>query len=298
VAAKLAGSLPVAWHVRNALRGREFSKWHTRQTIALCTWLSRIVPEKIIYNSHKGLTTHQDFGYAADKSVMIPNGFDTATLRPSPRSRIAMRSELDIPPDAPVVGLAGRFHPFKQHEVFVRAAGRIHKELPGAHFVMFGNDVTWQNQRLVGWINTAGIGHACRLLGRRDDVARLFAGIDVTVSSSAPGEGFPNVIGEAMACGVPCVVTESGDSPQIVGSTGRVVPRPDPDLLARACLGILTLCPVARRELGMRARRRVERNYDIPQIASRHLDVWLDLCDRRRHTFRPGANLESKPRAA
>src|SRR5207244_5800392 len=127
---------------------------------------------------------------------------------------------------------------------------------PDARFVLCGKDVTVENEQLRAWIEAAGLADAVHLLGQRDDVPRLMASFDVLVSSSI-GEGLPNAIGEAMACGTPCVVTDVGDCATIVGDTGRVVGPSDPGALAGAVVEVLDLPETQRSALGSAARERV-----------------------------------------
>jgi len=107
---------------------------------------------------------------------VIPNGFDLEKIKPDPDARASVRQELGIPLDAPLIGIAARFHPQKDHRNFVRAAARLHKQNVHIHFLLCGLDITWQNSQLSGWIETAGIRDCCHLLGVRQDMTRLFAG--------------------------------------------------------------------------------------------------------------------------
>src|SRR6266478_5610998 len=116
-------------------------------------------------------------------------------------------------------------------------------------------DISWQNSQLAGWIESAGIREHCHLLGQREDVSRLFAAMDIATTASR-SEAFPVVIGEAMACGTPCVVTDVGDSGLIVGETGTVVPPGDPHALAEAWRKLIAAGPVVRHCLGLAGRRR------------------------------------------
>jgi glycosyltransferase involved in cell wall biosynthesis len=126
----------------------------------------------------------------------------------------------------------------------------------------------------VRWIGESGHGDRFSLLGRREDVPSVLNACDVVVSSSAYGEGFPNVIGEAMACGVPCVVTDVGDSRSIVGATGTVVAPEDAGALSAAVLELLAASPAARSDLGEGARLRIAAEFDIGVIAERYRALW------------------------
>jgi len=159
----------------------------------------------------------------------------------------------------------------------VRAAARLAKRMPNVQFVLCGTDVTWENRELVGWIEEHGLRDSFSLLGRRDDITSVMSAFDVAVLSSATGEAFPNVVGEAMSCGVPCVVTRVGDSAEIVGNTGIAVPIESPEELAEGCEEILSLSAERREELGQRARNRVEQQYSLEATAENYLDVYQSV---------------------
>jgi glycosyltransferase involved in cell wall biosynthesis len=181
--------------------------------------------------------------------------------------------------------LVARVHHQKDHRNFVTAAGIVHRRRPDIHFMLCGDDVSWQNHALVEWIDEAGIRDQCRLLGPRDDIARLLAALDVASSSSCTGEAFPMAVGEAMACGVPCVVTDVGDSAYLVGDTGLVVSPRDSAALANAWLKLLELSSENRRELGLAARTRVQSEFNVTTIAARYEEVYHSVLDRQPSRF-------------
>jgi len=188
-----------------------------------------------------------------------------------------LRSELGIPGSSVVVGLVARFDPQKDHHNFVKAASLVCKVHPGVHFLLCGDGVDHRNEELAGWIDSTGFKERFHLLGRIDDVPRVMSALDVLVSSSSFGEGFPNVVGEAMACGVPCVVTEVGDSARIVGDCGVVVPPRAPELLAEGLIRLIFVAVGRRRELGYHARRRVVGGFSLPVVANRYASLYRSL---------------------
>ena len=176
-----------------------------------------------------------------------------------------------------MIGLVGRFHPQKDHQNFVRAAKFLISMRSSVHFVLCGEGVTWDNRELVAWIDQAGIRANCRLLGRREDVPQLMASFDLATSSSCFGESFANVVSEAMSCGVPCVVTDVGDSAYIVGPTGIVVPPRDATALARAWGRMLDLGQEELILTGLQARQRIKDNFDLPQIVDRYQTLFEEM---------------------
>lgn len=268
--AKMLG-IPVIWGVRHGDL-KPGDNPITRITRRICAFLSWSVPRAVVCNSESSIQIHIRAGYAPEKFVHIPNGFDLARFRPDPVAREALRQELGIPPEAPTVGLVARFHPHKDHATFVSAAAMIRRQRSSVHFVLCGDGADWGNSELAGIIDREGVRPAFRLLGRRDHLETVYPGLDVACLSSVT-ESFPNVIGEAMACEVPCVATDCGDVRELIGGTGRVVPVRNPAALAGAVLELLALDSGAARELGAAARSRVKGTYDIETVARRFAEL-------------------------
>ena len=277
VAAKVARRKGVVWGVRQSSVDRRNFKKSTFRIMKACSKLSGWLPSRIVCCSETSRVVYREFGYAPEKMVVIPNGFDTELYRPDATARQVVRREINVPEDTPLIGVVGRFHAQKDHETFVRAAGILHMRVPEVRFLLCGEGVTWENGQLADWIREASLTEHCHLLGRRDDMPRVDAALDLLTLSSSFGEGFPNAVGEAMACGVPCAVTDVGDSATIVGDTGRSVPPRNPQALAEAMLGILELGPEGRKRLGLAARRRVVEHYSIASISEQYHRLYSEL---------------------
>jgi glycosyltransferase involved in cell wall biosynthesis len=280
LAARVAG-IPVAWGVHNSrLRGNAAGKG-LRAVIWTCARVSRWLPACIVCVAESSRTAHVEIGYPDRKMTVIPNGFDLAQFRPNPEARLRMRSELNIGADDPVVLIAGRFVPLKNHRLFVEAAGIVADRIPNAQFVMAGDGLDEANAELTSRV--AGTGHRARfrLLGRRSDMADLLAAADV-VALTSNTEAFPLVIGEAMATGVPCVSTDVGDARALIADTGRVVPVGDTLRFATALLELIELPDERRRALGCAARARMEAEFDLGRIAAQYDALWHALATGER----------------
>ena len=281
LAARMAGISAVGWCIRNSNLDRDKTKSSTRAVVRLCASLSRWVPSRILSCSEQARQVHVECGYAAEKMIVVPNGFDLGRFKPDKDARKRVRDELGLDADTPLVGLIGRFDPQKNHAGFFEAAGRLHRRMPHAHFVLAGQGVDSSNAALTQAIIQAGVLANTHLLGLRNDMPELMAAMDVLASSSY-GEAFPNVLGEAMACGVPCVVTDVGDSAYIVGDTGRVVASGDMTGLAAALEELLALPPAEKSALGERARARVAEYFEIGGVVRRYEDFYEGLLANTR----------------
>lgn len=282
IAARLVTAAPVVWGLHNSNLDPRTTKWTTRAIVWSCARLSRRVPRRILSCSQAAMRVHRDLGYDAGRMVVIPNGFDLVRFQPNRGYYAAIRDELGVAADAVLVGLVARWHPQKDHRNFIAAAALVARRRPDTCFVLAGTDVTDTNPELRGLIRQSGVAARFRLLGTRADMPRLNAALDCAVTSSKSGEAFPLVIGEAMASGVPCVVTDIGDSALMVGETGRVVPPGDPGALAVAIESLLALPQDERRALGAAARARIRGDYALPVIAGRYQSLYRALVAQDR----------------
>jgi glycosyltransferase involved in cell wall biosynthesis len=282
LAARAVCGAPVVWGIRGSFDPVK-SKRHMIWTARTCAALSTVIPRAIVSCSTALAETHADLGYDARRMRVIPNGFDTSVYLPDITARASVREELRIAPETPLVGHLARWDPQKDHVGFVEAALRVAQLHPGAHFVMCGAGIDDRNAAIVAPIRRSGAGERFHLLGRREDAQRVTAALDVLVSSSIYGEGFPNVLGEAMACAVPCVATDVGDSAMVVGDTGRVTPAHDPVALSSAIVALLELGPKGRSELGRAARRRVEERFALHRVVAGFESLYEEVTDDVRH---------------
>jgi len=271
---------PVLWNLRCAeLRPRDASK-SLFMILPLLARLSRYT-DAVIVNSAAGKRAHEALGYRPNRWEIIPNGFDTDEFRPSKNARDKIRHSLGLSDSRRIVGLVARYHPMKDHETFIRAAGALCRKRDDTHFVLLGTGVDRTNAGLMAMIERERVGDRVHLLGERRDVGDITASFDVATCSSY-SEGFPNVVGEAMACGVPCVVTDVGDSADVVGETGFVVPLKNPEDMADAWDRLLSLGESERKKLGDAARRRVSERYSMEAVMARYERLYESIITKEQ----------------
>jgi glycosyltransferase involved in cell wall biosynthesis len=235
-------------------------------------------PQAVICNSRAGREFHAAFGYRPRHWVDIPNGVDTARFRPRPEARRELRQEIGVGPDELVVGWVARFHPMKDLPTFLRAARLFANVNPNAHFFICGDGFDRSNREVMALIAQVELINQVHLLGVRNDMEAVYPAFDVLALSSAYGEGFPNVLIEAMACGVPCVATDVGDSRVIVADTGLIVPPGDADALARGWT-IATAASEARM-MAQRARARAVDQFGIDRVCLLYETLYRELSQR------------------
>jgi glycosyltransferase involved in cell wall biosynthesis len=277
VVVRLFFNIPIVWGIRHSNLDPKNDKPTTISIAKICANLSYSIPRKIISCSEVGRKIHISLGYDPNKIQVIPNGFDCLTWQPSSQARLQLREELEISSQTLLIGIVARFHPQKDHATFLEAAAILHAEMPTVHFVMCGRDIHWNNLEIVKRIEEAGIKNSCHLLGQREDIYKITAALDVASSSSSYGEGFPNVIGEAMSCGVPCVVTDVGDSGWILGNTGIVVPPKNPQALADAWKQLLLLTREERKQLGLAARKRILADFSLDSVCLQYDNLYSEV---------------------
>lgn len=269
----------VCWNVRQSLDAMALEKRGTKAVMQALRWWSGS-PKAIIYNSRRALAQHQAYGFSAQRSLVIPNGFDPDRWRPDPVARTDWRGRLGLAPDEVVLGYVGRYHPVKDIPTFLRACSMALDAVPHFRVAMVGEGLTVENAAITENIAPALRGRI-RLMGAQSDIERIMPAFDMLCLSST-AEGFPNVIGEAMASGLPCVATDVGDCAELLGGTGLIVPPGDPGPMAKA-IRELAETDVARRvEMGKAARDRIVAAYGIDTTVRAYMGLYDSIMKREK----------------
>lgn len=247
------------WGVRNSeLNLNEYGR-ALRWSIAACAYWSHR-PDAVIANSVSGREAHRRLGYQPRVFSVIPNGIDTHRYRPDPAARVRIRAELGLSDDTPLVIHAGRRDPMKDHESLIRVA----VAMPNIRFIMVGSGT----ESLRPPSNVIA-------LGLRHDMPALYAAADVALSTSAFGEAFSNVLGEAMASGIPVVTTAVGDAPYIVGETGFMVQPRDIAAMTGAIHRVVAMTTPEREQRGASCRERIQTFFSRERMIASFDDLHL-----------------------
>jgi glycosyltransferase involved in cell wall biosynthesis len=261
-------SVKVVWGIRTAKRDLRAYDWLTRLGPKIERTFSAFA-DLIVANSEAARRVSIEYGLDAGRIVVIPNGIDCERFRPDPAGGARLREEWGIAAGAPVVGIVARLDPVKGHPTFLRAAARLAGRVPGARFVCVGRGRSPYREELAALAQELGVAGQVIWAGEREVTSAVYSAFDVTVLSSNDGESFPNTIAESMACGTPCVATDSGDLRAIVGDTGAVVAPGEPDALAAAVEEVLSRVRAPGSDAGRRARARIEEQYSVPVLVAR-----------------------------
>jgi glycosyltransferase involved in cell wall biosynthesis len=211
-------------------------------------------PDAIVTNSQSGQDVHTKLGYTPRQWVRIPNGIDTDLFQSNPFLRKELRLALDIPEDAIVVGMLGRVDPMKDHSTFLKAMEALSQSSKNLYCVLAGKgteEATWP-------ITPPRL----RRLGIWENAPEFLNSLDIMVLSSL-GEGFPNVVGEAMACEIPAIVTDVGDAAILVQTPEQIISPGDVDGLTLALKRLLALSSAKRKAIGQKSRQRVLNSYSL-----------------------------------
>ncbi len=255
----------VVWGVRASHYDFRIYDRLFRLMFRMTCWLAERA-DLIIANSEAGRAYHVAHGYPAGRMVVIPNGIDTERFQPDAERRERQRKAWGVEKDQLLIGIVGRLDPMKDHPTFLRAAALVAERLPGVRFVCVGDGPTEYRSELEALAGACGVADRTRWVPVADDLVAAYNALDLLTSVSTSGEGFSNVIGEAMACGRLCVVTDVGDSVGVVGDCGIVVPNGDPAALADGWRRALKwLADPTRPD----PRRRIQDEFGVERLVSR-----------------------------
>lgn len=275
LAARLAGCCAIVWGIRSTAIPQGILSV-TYWLVRLCAIFSHFVPHRIICCANSAKAAHLKLGYAAHKMIMIPNGYDFSVYDSCLLTRVKARQQLGFADDEIVIGAVGRFDPLKDFYNFVAAASKLVAMGSKVKFLMVGRNLEWSNPTLRGWIEAVGLAKNFQLVGEQSDVPYFFSAMDIFCLSSE-NEAFPNVVVEAMAMGLPCVVTRAGDAADILGIDDFVVPVKDSISLAGALLRICDLNPEERRKIGESGAKKVREDYGIENIRQKYEEVYSEI---------------------
>jgi glycosyltransferase involved in cell wall biosynthesis len=280
VMAKLAGVKAICWGIRHSDLVPGITKRSTIWVAKACGVLSSVVPSRIVSCSKNAVEVHRKLRYAAMKFVVVPNGYNLSLLTPDAEARARVRVEWGIDDDMPLFGMVARFDPQKDHANLIAALAQLKGLGWDFRCALIGVGLDADNVELTRLLEEHSVHDRVILVGRRNDIPAVMNALDVHVLSSRFGEGFPNVLSEAMACGTPCVSTDVGDAAFIVGDTGWIAPPGDPRALADHLALALgehedALAWQARKQ---RAHQRVVDSFSVQRMVDGFSAAWHQAC--------------------
>jgi glycosyltransferase involved in cell wall biosynthesis len=261
IGGRLTETRTIFWNIRCS----DVMEMGFPRLVKALAWLSPL-PTGIIVNSQAGLAVHRHLGYRPKAWHIIGNGFDCALFCPDNDKRQAFRQRYHIPDESILIGMIARFDPMKDHRTFFQAASHfLDTTAHDVRFVLAGQGIHAENAKLQGLIPPR-LRENVILCGEDQAVDSIDAALDIAVLCSYRTEGFPNAIGEAMSCGVPCIVTDVGDCRALVGDTGIVIPTQSPVALAKAMSQLIEEGKEQRQQRGQKARAKIMAEYTLETI--------------------------------
>ncbi len=275
----LLPGVKVVWGVRASDMDLTRYDWFARLAHGLLK-VSAFGARLIIVNSRAGAEHQRRRGLPAARMTVIPNGIDTALFKLDLQAGQAWRARWGVAEDDDLVGLVARLDPMKDLPTFLKTAAQMQAARPGLRFVVVGGGPEGYAAELYSMGREMGLERALIWAGPQTDVPGIMNALDLCLLSSAFGEGFPNVVGEAMACQRPCLVTDVGDAAWVAGDPGLVVPPGQPSTLAARAQQLLAQPPEERAALGRRLRARVVDNFSLERMVRATEQALLGLLER------------------
>jgi glycosyltransferase involved in cell wall biosynthesis len=264
----------VVWGIRNSDMKLDHYGLKSKFLFFIGAVLSKY-SDLIIVNSSAGRNYYAAHGYASKRMSVIPNGIDINMFFPDQSAGEAFRRIMGVREDEILIGHIGRIDPMKDHETFLQAAAMLSLQRKDLRFLCAGDGEVRYLEKLRRLSSELGLDKSLIWTGARTDMNAVYNGLDIFTSSSSFGEGFSNVIGEAMACGKICVATDVGDSPFIVGDAGIIIPPRNPNALADAWKKTLALPREDRLAMGTKARKRIMENFTTDLLVKNTVDCLL-----------------------
>lgn len=283
IAARLAGVKNILWNIRYSNFEIKKAKLTTILIVKILIKLSYVIPLSIIVASKKAKKIYETSGYDKKKLILIPNGYDLSILKPSKLQKRFFKKKYKIKKSTLVIGNIARYDPKKDHLNLLNSLSIVRSKNINFICILAGSNIDRNNISLVTKIKELKLSNYVKLIGQKDNIIEIMNGLDIYIQSSSYGEGFPNVVAEAMACGVSCVVTDVGDAAFIVGKTGVVVPPNNSIQLANALEK--TIRKIGTKDLknkSYKSRLRIKENFDIIKMIKLYNKSWIDVYKKNK----------------
>lgn len=275
IAARLAGIKNIIWNIRYSNFEIGKAKFRTILIIKLLSKLSFLIPKSIVIVSKKAKKIYEIEGYDSKKLKFIPNGYNLSILKINKIKKIKFKKKLNIKKNIPLIGNVARYDPKKDHLNLLKALSILQSKKIIFFCILVGSGINKTNLRLVSQIKKLKLSKCLKLLGKKDNIFEIMNGLDLYVQSSSYGEGFPNVVGESMACGTPCVITDVGDAVYIAGKTGFAVPPNNSIKLAEAIEKAINEFRTKKWSSRInKARMRIKKKFEINKMIKSYNKLW------------------------
>jgi glycosyltransferase involved in cell wall biosynthesis len=281
--------IPIVWGVRASNLDTTRYDRLSRLSYLLERRLARFA-NLIIANSSAGAAHAIAQGYPKARLRVVANGIDTDRFCRDAIAGAALRAEWGIGPSLRLVGMVGRLDPMKGVPNFLRAAAELARNDETVRFAVIGEGAEPYRTELRQLAAALDLAERMTWSPARADITAIYSALDLLVSSSAFGEGFPNVVAEAMACGTPVVATAVGDSAIVVGPWGTIVPPENSSALAAAMRRQLDRSASERDQMTAAARQHIERSFSVAAMVQHTEELLLPLL--------PSPNLRSDRRSS
>ena len=268
----LAGAKRVFWSIRSSEYGIGRGTRLTKLIVKVLSWLSYTVPSRILVVGHRALQAHAEAGFNLDRMVYVPNGYLFQSRREGgQRQNRTETLSSAVNRRVTKFGVIARFHPKKGHKILLEAFAELKNARSDWTLHLVGEGMTERNQDLREMIARLGLTGHVMLMGPVNDPDEIYRTLDFHVLPSLFGEGFPNVVAESMLAGVPNIVTDVGDSADIVGDTGWILPAADKNALANVLAAAIETRPSEYRKLSIRANERIATEFSLQRMVESHV---------------------------
>ena len=279
VVSKVLGHKNIIWNIRHSKLTFRASNIKTNAVVLTCMAMSNFIPKKILCCSERTYQDYAGYGYPKKKMTVISNGYEFDKFNTNSDLRKLVRTELGIAKDTNLLGMVARYDPNKNHHGLLRSLRLVKESNDNFKVILVGRDLNDNNNVIKNKIRELGLEEHILLLNQRTDIPAVMNALDIKILSSISGEGFPNVLAEAMACGTLCVATNIGDSSIIIDDYGWVVEADDDKLLANAILEALELKQNSTEWNRMKvlAKKHIIDNFSISLMVEKYNRIWNNV---------------------